>query len=72
MRHTMAYRRPPGTVAPSSPVGSVAAAAVAATSRTGAEVATSRPGAATPGTFDVALGYKPVVVTRYQPMERKY
>ena len=72
MRHTMAYRRPPGTVAPSSPVGSEAAAVVAATSRSGAEVATSRPGAATPGTFDVALGYKPVVVTRYQPMERKY
>ena len=72
MRHTMAYRRPPGAVAPSSPVGSEAAAVVAATSRTGAEVATSRPGAATPGTFDVALGYKPVVVTRYQPMERKY
>ncbi|HEY5518442.1 MAG TPA: succinate dehydrogenase flavoprotein subunit [Cellulomonas sp.] len=72
MRHTMAYRRPPGAVAPSSPVGSEAAAVVAATSRSGAEVATSRPGAATPGTFDVALGYKPVVVTRYQPMERKY
>ena len=72
MRHTMAYRRPPGAVAPSSPVGSKAAAVVAATSRSGAEVATSRPGAATPGTFDVALGYKPVVVTRYQPMERKY
>jgi succinate dehydrogenase / fumarate reductase flavoprotein subunit len=31
-----------------------------------------RPGAQTPGTFDVTLGYKPVVVTRYQPMERKY
>jgi succinate dehydrogenase / fumarate reductase flavoprotein subunit len=72
MRHTMAYRRPPGAVAPSSPVGSEAAAVVAATSRSGAEVASSRPGAATPGTFDVALGYKPVVVTRYQPMERKY
>ena len=72
MRHTMAYRRPPGAVAPSSPVGAEAAAVVAATSRSGAEVATSRPGAATPGTFDVALGYKPVVVTRYQPMERKY
>ena len=72
MRHTMAYRRPPGAVAPSSPVGSEAAAVVAATSRSGAEMATSRPGAATPGTFDVALGYKPVVVTRYQPMERKY
>ncbi|HEX5331664.1 MAG TPA: succinate dehydrogenase flavoprotein subunit [Cellulomonas sp.] len=72
MRHTMAYRRPPGAVAPSSPVGSEAAAVVAATSRSEAEVATSRPGAATPGTFDVALGYKPVVVTRYQPMERKY
>ncbi|HEY5554886.1 MAG TPA: succinate dehydrogenase flavoprotein subunit [Cellulomonas sp.] len=72
MRHTMAYRRPPGAVAPSSPVGNEAAAVVAATSRSGAEVATSRPGAATPGTFDVALGYKPVVVTRYQPMERKY
>ncbi|NMM31729.1 MAG: succinate dehydrogenase flavoprotein subunit [Cellulomonas sp.] len=72
MRHTMAYRRPPGAVAPSSPVGAEAAAVVAATSRSGAEMATSRPGAATPGTFDVALGYKPVVVTRYQPMERKY
>ena len=27
---------------------------------------------AAPGTFDVVLGYKPVVVTRYEPMERKY
>ena len=33
-----------------------------------------RPGAdgGRPGTFDVVLGYKPVVMTRYEPMERKY
>ncbi|MFS0702339.1 succinate dehydrogenase flavoprotein subunit [Cellulomonas sp. 179-A 4D5 NHS] len=57
MQHTMAYRRPSGVAAPSTPVSVEAAAAVAAE---------------TPGTHDVALGYKPVVVTRYQPMERKY
>ena len=72
MQHTMAYRRPPGVAAPSSPVSQAASDAVAATIRPGAGAATSGPGSATPGTFDVALGYKPVVVTRYQPMERKY
>jgi succinate dehydrogenase / fumarate reductase flavoprotein subunit len=71
MQHTMAYRRPPGTAAPSSPVSSDAAAAVAATSRSG-DLTPGGPGSSAPGTYDVALGYKPVVVTRYQPMERKY
>ncbi|GEA89565.1 succinate dehydrogenase flavoprotein subunit [Cellulomonas cellasea] len=71
MQHTMAYRRPPGTAAPSSPVSSDAAAAVAATTRSG-DLTPGGPGSSAPGTYDVALGYKPVVVTRYQPMERKY
>ncbi|MBB2923850.1 succinate dehydrogenase flavoprotein subunit [Cellulomonas cellasea] len=71
MQHTMAYRRPPGTAAPSSPVSSDAAAAVAATTRSGG-LTPGGPGSSAPGTYDVALGYKPVVVTRYQPMERKY
>jgi succinate dehydrogenase / fumarate reductase flavoprotein subunit len=34
--------------------------------------APSGPGTSAPGTFDIALGYKPVVMTRYEPMERKY
>lgn len=71
MQHTMAYRRPPGTPAPSAPVSSDAAAAVAATTRSG-DLTPGGPGSSAPGTYDVALGYKPVVVTRYQPMERKY
>jgi succinate dehydrogenase / fumarate reductase flavoprotein subunit len=71
MQHTMAYRRPPGVVAPSEPVSSDAAAAVAATDRSG-DTTPGGPGSSAPGTYDVALGYKPVVVTRYQPMERKY
>ncbi|MGW6131841.1 succinate dehydrogenase flavoprotein subunit [Cellulomonas sp. NPDC055163] len=71
MQHTMAYRRPPGTAAPSSPVSSDAAAAVASTTRSG-DLTPGGPGSSAPGTYDVALGYKPVVVTRYQPMERKY
>jgi succinate dehydrogenase / fumarate reductase flavoprotein subunit len=34
--------------------------------------APSGPGTSAPGTFDVVLDYKPVVMTRYEPMERKY
>ncbi|WP_249051636.1 succinate dehydrogenase flavoprotein subunit [Cellulomonas fimi] len=30
------------------------------------------PGATAPGVFDIVLDYKPVVMTRYEPMERKY
>ncbi|MDM8086188.1 succinate dehydrogenase flavoprotein subunit [Cellulomonas cellasea] len=81
MKHTMAYRRRPGVLAPSEPV----AVAIAAAATPGAEGAVltadqggelvdvlSGPGSAAPGAFDVSLGYKPVVMTRYQPMERKY
>jgi succinate dehydrogenase / fumarate reductase flavoprotein subunit len=32
----------------------------------------SGPGTSAPGTFDIVLDYKPVVMTRYEPMERKY
>ena len=34
--------------------------------------APSGPGTSAPGTFDIVLDYKPVVMTRYEPMERKY
>ncbi|QTE28802.1 succinate dehydrogenase flavoprotein subunit [Pengzhenrongella sicca] len=38
----------------------------------GAAATVGGPGAAAPGMFDVVLGYKPVIQTRYEPMERKY
>ncbi|MGV8965921.1 MAG: succinate dehydrogenase flavoprotein subunit [Cellulomonas sp.] len=69
MKHTMAYRRP------LVPVGAPAAATASAAESVGGSDAASSvggPGAAAPGTFDVVLGYKPVVMTRYEPMERKY
>jgi succinate dehydrogenase / fumarate reductase flavoprotein subunit len=66
MQHTMAYRRPSGIAAPSSPISRDASVVLAAPSASGTGAAEA------PATFDVALGYKPVVVTRYQPMERKY
>ncbi|WNB85000.1 succinate dehydrogenase flavoprotein subunit [Cellulomonas sp. ATA003] len=34
--------------------------------------APSGPGTSAPGSFDIVLDYKPVVMTRYEPMERKY
>ncbi|WP_298459456.1 succinate dehydrogenase flavoprotein subunit [uncultured Cellulomonas sp.] len=34
--------------------------------------APSGPGTSAPGTFDIVLDYKPVIMTRYEPMERKY
>jgi succinate dehydrogenase / fumarate reductase flavoprotein subunit len=34
--------------------------------------APSGPGSSAPGTFDIVLDYKPVIMTRYEPMERKY
>jgi succinate dehydrogenase / fumarate reductase flavoprotein subunit len=40
--------------------------------RPGAAQLPGGPGAGAPGAFDVVLGYKPVVTTRYEPMERKY
>ncbi|RMI09036.1 succinate dehydrogenase flavoprotein subunit [Cellulomonas triticagri] len=57
MEHTMAYRRPAGTV-----VDSPAAPAPA-----GEEIPDPAP-----GELAVVLGTKPVVTTVYQPMERKY
>jgi len=79
MQHTMAYRRRPGVLAPSEPVAvavadpDAAGGAVVAPDQDGELVSVlSGPGSAAPGTFDVSLGYKPVVMTRYQPMERKY
>ncbi|RYV52006.1 succinate dehydrogenase flavoprotein subunit [Pengzhenrongella frigida] len=80
MKHTMAYRRPLGQVAPAAvstatSAGPTAAGATAAgPTATGSDPVESvgGPGASAPGTFDVVLGYKPVVVTRYEPMERKY
>ena len=61
MRHTMAYRRP-------LPVKATACGAPRAT-------ATTRAPSRTPTLFDdyqLVLGSKPVTMTRYQPMERKY
>ncbi|HEY8720222.1 succinate dehydrogenase flavoprotein subunit [Pengzhenrongella sp.] len=66
MQHTMAYRRPVA-VARSEP-----AAAPETAEPPGPRVSVGGPGASKPGTFDVVLGYKPVVMTRYEPMERKY
>jgi len=40
--------------------------------RPGAAQLPGGPGAEAPDAFDVVLGYKPVVTTRYEPMERKY
>ncbi len=57
MRHTMAYRRALGSQV-DSPVDEPPAG--------------ERVPAPAPGLPDVVLGYKPVVTTRYQPMERKY
>ena len=72
MKHTMAYRRP-AVVLP-APAGEprVGAAASVGEPQVGAAASVGGPGAAAPGTFDVVLGYKPVVTTRYEPMERKY
>ena len=70
MKHTMAYRRPrvPVGVAATASASSVQAVA----GSTSAAVSVGGPGAAVPGNFDIVLGYKPVVMTRYEPMERKY
>ena len=57
MKHTMAYRRPGAAQLPGGP---------------GAAQLPRGPGAEAPDAFDVVLGYKPVVTTRYEPMERKY
>jgi succinate dehydrogenase / fumarate reductase flavoprotein subunit len=57
MQHTMAYRRP--TAGGRLPDGT-------------AGQAPSGPGSSAPGSFDIVLDYKPVVMTRYEPMERKY
>lgn len=57
MRHTMAYRRALGSEV-DSPVEEPPAG--------------ERVPAPAAGLPDVVLGYKPVVTTRYQPMERKY
>ncbi len=58
MKHTMAYRRPAG--------------ATRAGNAETTPATVGGPGAAAPGTFDVVLGFKPVTMTRYEPMERKY
>jgi len=63
MKHTMAYRRPATAAAASA---SVEPAGLTHPESVGG------PGAAAPGTFDVVLDYKPVVMTRYEPMERNY
>ncbi|MCR6493874.1 succinate dehydrogenase flavoprotein subunit [Cellulomonas sp. P24] len=58
MKHTMAYRRRAG--------------ATRAGNAETTPATVGGPGAAAPGTFDVVLGFKPVTMTRYEPMERKY
>jgi succinate dehydrogenase / fumarate reductase flavoprotein subunit len=73
MKHTMAYRRP--LVPVGAPVAVAASAASSDARLPGSAPAIQSvggPGAAAPGTFDIVLGYKPVVQTRYEPMERKY
>ena len=82
MKHTMAYRRPlvpvgaPVAVAASAASSDAhlpgSAPAVVSVGGPGAAASVGGPGAAAPGTFDIVLGYKPVVTTRYEPMERKY
>lgn len=79
MQHTMAYRRVPKPAALAKPARkprttkAAAAEAAAATGTTTAVVAPpAAPALPAPTTYDVVLGYKPVVMTRYEPMERKY
>lgn len=79
MQHTMAYRRVPKPAALTKPARkprttkAAAAGAAAATGTTTAVVAPpAAPALPAPTTYDVVLGYKPVVMTRYEPMERKY
>ncbi len=70
MRHTMAYKVSGHSAAAMSvPVGSAAGSSSGSSPYTGVDAGNETGTAA--GT-DIRLDYKPVVMTRYQPMERKY
>jgi succinate dehydrogenase / fumarate reductase flavoprotein subunit len=71
MRHTLAYRRPAGSAAGSSSGASAGSSSGGSASGDGDAGGPFHRVTPFDG-YEVVLGSKPVTVTRYQPMERKY